>query len=34
MSILKIKHSVVEGLVYTANFTDWMERREPVLWHE
>ncbi|MDO9320987.1 MAG: AMP-binding protein [Pseudomonas sp.] len=30
---LKIKRSVVEG-VYAANFTGWMERREPVLWHE
>ncbi len=30
---LKIKRSVVEG-AYAANFTGWMERREPVLWHE
>lgn len=30
---LKIKRSVVED-AYAANFTGWMERREPVLWHE
>ena len=30
---LKIKRSVVEG-AYADRYDAWMERREPVLWHE